>query len=309
MSEGYDLVLDGKFDEIHAVISKTVAKRNRKQKRTKTMKKLAREVLGTIALVGLAVFGVGNLRTSSAGNVSRSFEFGPGTTLSRSIVRTFPIPCHLEVAAVVKYRRDGGAAGTDVPILIELRRPDVGPDQEGEVFTNQIVTAKFEEQTAVLRASKQNRGCSLPWRVRIQHKNDGAAPLRVYGTIRLDFDDRLRDVPVTGGVTSLNKGQSTTKNIGGVEGFEHGVLELEDTWSHLIGGVIKGPFPVKLRYELIDPSGAVVKTASNQTNISLTYLLGSCVSGQWKVRITNIDPNNDASGITPYVQFTPACAN
>jgi hypothetical protein len=275
------------------------------------MKTVTREVVGTMALVlvGLTLLAAGEFGATSAGNISKTFEFGPGTSQSRSHVRTFPIPCHLEVAAVVKFRRDGSASAADVRVLVELRRPDVGPDQEGEVISNQIVTAKPDEQTIILRAPKQNRGCSLPWRVRVQHANDGAAPVRVYGTIRLDFDDRLREVPVTGGQDRLNKGQSTTMNVGGVEGFEQGTVELSDSWTHSIAGIVKGPLPVKLKYELLDPSGTIVKSVSNEVSINFLYQVGSCVSGQWKVRITNIDPNHDASRIGPIVKFTPACPN
>jgi hypothetical protein len=274
-------------------------------------------VLGVMALLAFATVSM-----AFAGN-TKTFEFGPGTPQPRSHVRTFPIPCGTPggVAAVVKFQRLGPAgANNDLPIIIEFREPDTAPDQEGPVVETKTATAKKTEQTVTLRSQSSNRGCTLPWRVRVKYANEGTAPVQAFGTIRLDFDGRLRNVNVStselGIDRELRKGQSETLEFGGSAGFLQGTIDITANWNHMVFSLLPGPNPVKLKFELIDPSGAVVKTveaySSNEARSGLTrfrliYQAPGCLAGQWKLRITNIDGDNDAKGISPTAKFTPSC--
>ena len=261
------------------------------------------------------------LRSSvQADNISKTFEFGPGTTVSRSVFKTFPLPCGTEtgVAAVVKFQRQRSTDSFgDISIVIELREPDTAPDQEGAIVETKTATATTSEQTLVLRSSQSsNRGCSLPWRVRVRHALDGPAPIRVFGTIRLDYDGRSREV-TSNSVGSLPKGQSKTVNLGDVSGLDQGTIEITANWQHLVFGVTYGPLPVKLRFELINPSGSTVKTVeayssdelrSELTRFKLTHRVALCTPGQWKLKVTNVD-QHDAEVGSRKATFTPGCPN
>jgi hypothetical protein len=178
--------------------------------------------------------------------------------------------------------------------------------------------AKVGEQTLILGYWNSKRGCHLPWRVRVRHANEGTAPFRIYGSIKLDFDDRIRDVPVTGASGILKKGESTTMFLGDRSGFEQGIIQMTSNWAHAIdaGLLIPGGNPIKLRFELIDPSGTAVKTVSAYSSnearselprFNLIYQVQSCVADQWKLKITNTDPDDDAGYIGHNVKFTPGC--
>src|SRR5918995_6682570 len=96
---------------------------------------IAATVIPTSATVTPAVANVAYFT-----NITKSFEFGPGTQNPKSNVRTFEIPSGLEVAATVKYKRLGtGKEG--IPIAIELREPDTSPGVEGPIVETKTATA------------------------------------------------------------------------------------------------------------------------------------------------------------------------
>lgn len=282
----------------------------------KTMLRSLGRALGVLALCSFAT-----VSTTFAESISKTFEFGAGTSQPRSHVRTFPIPCGTEggVAAVVKFRRLGAdGAGNDIPIIIELREPDTAPGQEGPVVETKTATGKRAEETVILRSQSSNRGCSLPWRVRVRYANEGPAPVQVFGTIRLDFDGRTRSIDVNGEHT-INKGRSVTVRLEDSGGFEQGKIEIVPNFVHDVLG-FPGPNPVKLRFELNDPSGAVVKTAEGYANrnehreqglpiLKLIYQVADRVPGQWKLKMTNLDSNDDARIVNYFANFTPGCPN
>lgn len=277
------------------------------------------QIFAVTVLIAFATAG-----TAFAESITKAFEFGPGLAQSRSHVRTFPIPCGTVggIAAVVKFQRLGpDGASNNIPIIIELREPDTAVGQEGPLVETKTADAKRTEQTVILRSQSSNRGCNLAWRVRVRYANEGTAPVQAFGSIRLDFDGRLRDINVStselGIDRALRKGNSETVKIGGSAGFLQGTIDITANWHHVVySNLLPGPNPVKLKFELIDPSGTVVKTveaySSNESRSGLTrfrliYQAPGCLSGQWKLRITNIDGDDDAGGISPIAKFTPAC--
>ena len=99
--------------------------------------KKATTIFASAALVALASIG-----TAFGSNISKTFEFGPGTQNSSSNVRTFPVPCGRQVAAVVKFKRLGPAGtSNNVNIKIELREPDTAPNVEGPIVETKSVSA------------------------------------------------------------------------------------------------------------------------------------------------------------------------
>ena len=281
----------------------------------KTMLRSLGRALGVLALCSFAT-----VSTAFAENISKTFEFGEGTTQPRSHVRTFPIPCGTVggVTAVVKFQRLGpDGASNNIPIIIEFREPDTAPDQEGPVVETKSATATKIEQTVILRSQSSNRGCSLPWRVRVRHANEGTAPVRVFGSIRLDFDGGVRNLDAEG-MGFLDKGETKTIKLADSSGLQQGTIEITSNWDHsLYGARVPGPNPIKLKWELINPSGAVVKTVeayssdesrSELTRFRLDYHVTKHTSGQWKLKITNLT-NHDATNFERASRFTPGCSN
>lgn len=275
-------------------------------------------VFGSVMLFAFATAG-----TAFADNISKTFEFGAGLAQTRSNVRTFNLPCGTEggVAAVVKFQRLGPVgASNNIPIIIELREPDTAPDQEGPIVETKTATAKTTEQTIILSSQSNNRGCSLPWRVRVKYADEGTAPFRTFGSIRLDFDGRLKKISVQTYAYGqyLNKGSSKEYRLGNILGLGQGIIEITANWRHIIGtDLVTGANPVKLKWQLIDPNGAVVKTveaySSNEarselTRFKLLYQVTKCVAGQWKLKITN-NTNDDAFVDETKAESLPGCPN
>lgn len=267
---------------------------------------------GVLALCSLVTAG-----TAFAETITKTFEFGAGTASSRSNYRTFPVPCGVRVTAVVKYSRLGDVgAQFDVPIVIELREPAATAEEEGSARTLSA-TAKRTEQTATLeKPPNKDRGCNLPWIVRVR-PSSGQSPVAIVGSITVKYDGGVAiRVDVAGGLLRLNKGDSVTKNVGPPEGFGQGDLIVRGTWNHALGPV-PGPLPVKLKFELIDPSGRVVGSSEgyseNEINpccsnrkVGFFIRVSSCFTGQWKIRITN-NTNDDAMNIDAIVRHEVLC--
>jgi hypothetical protein len=275
------------------------------------------KLIRTAAIIGLLVY---YWTTATANTVSKTFEFGTGTAQPHSHLRTFSIPCATEggIAVVVKFQRLGpDDAASNVPFIVELREPDTAPNVEGPLVEAKSLVAKRAEQTIVLRSVSSNRGCSLPWRVRAKYANDGAAPVQVFGTMRIDYDGRLRWFAYDGNL-GLGKGRSTTFNFGSSAGFPHGNIKYEPDFVHDVFG-LPGPNPVKLKFELINPSGTVVVSKEGYADREahrnqglpivkeIAFQVVNLTSGQWKLRVTNLDPNDDARITQRYSSFTPAC--
>lgn len=284
-----------------------------KETATAILRNLGR-VLGALALGSFVTVG-----TAFADNISKTFEFGAGLPQLHSSLRSFNIPCSTPggIAAVVKFQRIGpDGANYNIPIIIELREPDTAVGQEGPLVETKTANATKTEQTVSLFSPSSTRGCSLPWRVRVKYASDGTAPFAVSGTIRLDFDGRRQVIHMDEYFFYLQKGESKTKTFGTSGGFQQGKIEIRAGWYHAIGAVM-GPNPIKLKWDLIDPSGTVVKTAEGYSSdearaelpkFKLTYQLANRVPGQWKVKVTNTDSNDDAKVIRYLAnEFTPAC--
>lgn len=268
-------------------------------------------VFGVMSLLAVAT-----VSSAFAESITKTFEFGAGTANSISNKRTFNVPCGVDVSAAVEHYRLGDAGTAfDVPIVIELKKPGATADVEGTVADTQNATAKRAKQTATVTGTQSDRGCSLPWVVRVKPAS-GQSAVAIKGTIVLTYSSAVASISVEGGLISINKGNSVTKNIGGSGGLEQGTVVVTATWLHAIGPV-PGPLPVRLKFELINPSGTVVATDSGYSNaeinpccsgnkMKITFQVATCISGQWKIRITN-NTNDDTMNIDPKVRHTPNC--
>jgi hypothetical protein len=277
------------------------------------------------AIFGCQMFGVAVLLTIAtvgtafAETITKTFEFGPGVAQLRSHFRTFTVPCRRAVAVTVKFRTLGPAgASNEVPIIIELVEPFVAEPFHAFIAETKNATARATEQTVTLSGQKIARGCSLhPWWVRVKHANEGTPPFITTGSIKLDFDG--------GGVRNLNFdgpgfiGKHLSKTVDLASGLdEEGKIVLTGDWTHSIAGVTQGPNPIKLRFTLIHPNGAVVKTAEGFANrqrerelglpiLKLIYQVKNCTGGQWKLEITNLNQNDDVNLNKIDGTFTPGC--
>lgn len=279
---------------------------------TTTLKIFGGQMFAVAVLFAFAAVGPAYAET-----ITKTFEFGAGTAYSTSTYRTFPVACGRDPSATVKYYRLGEAgAQFDVQIAIELRLPGEVATEYGAVSLLNFATAKRTEQTATLYGVRSNVGCSLPWAVRLRAVN-GQSPVGIKGSITVTYLSSAITLGVEGGFR-VNKGTSVTKNINFLGGLEqgHGRVVVTGTWLHGIGAV-PGPLPVKLKFEIIDPNGNVVSSDTGYSNaeinpccsgdkMKITFQFPSCITGQWKIRITN-NTGDDAMSIEPKAIFTPGC--
>lgn len=264
------------------------------------------------------LFTIATVSQAFAENITKSFEFGPGLAYKKSVVRTFPIPCGLQIAAVVKFRRLSGG-NDNVPIAIELREPDASPGVEGPIVDTRNEQALTTEQSVTINSIPSNRGCAQPWRVRVRYTGTGEAPVAVFGTAKIDFDGRSKSISTqTPGF--IGKRTYTEVNIGGTTGFDQGQLEITANWNHMIG-LVPGPNPIKFRLilaYLIDnnPSNQLIVASteaysSNETRgLKKFHMIGKIHQrshGQWKLYVTNEENDHDAFMFAPTVTFKPIC--
>lgn len=91
---------------------------------------------------------------ASAGNITKTFEFGAGTANESSARRYFAVPCLLNVTATVKFKRNGdGGASDDIPILIELNNPALIGEANGRGDWEEVV-AKRSQQIITFRCRR-----------------------------------------------------------------------------------------------------------------------------------------------------------
>jgi hypothetical protein len=274
------------------------------------MKNLKRNLIGVwILFAGLT----GTIYADK--EITKSFEFGPGTQFSSSNFRTFPVPCGVKVKAFVMFQRFGPSGSDhDVNIVIELHSPGTSADDEGPQVAMQEATAKVWvgigiPSTTTLYGEKNNRGCNLPWIVRVRTKS-GQSPVQVSGTIRVSYDGGYG--VSTGSSFSLNNGDTRTINFGTSNGLTQGRLTIRGEWYHNLGVM-----PIRMKVELIDPDGNVVdsKTAYSAveinpccsgTKMQFTVTIPECKSGQWKLRIKNLS-DHDAVRVGFYNDLQTSC--
>jgi hypothetical protein len=253
--------------------------------------------------------------------LTKTFEFGLGTANTISNKRTFQVPCHAGIEGVsASYQRKGTVGQQfDIPITMELRSPGATVDEEGPIVDSVDLKATLAQQisisTKLLKGDPSPRGCSLPWVVRVKPQS-GTAQFVVSGTITLSYFRFDADQNIEGGLISLNKGNTVTKNVGSSAGLHAGKFSISGTWLHSAFGV-PGPLPVLLKFELLNPNGQVVasKTAYSNAEINpccssnkMTFStsLDRHVAGQWKIRITN-NSNDDTMNIDPKVKYIALC--
>ncbi|MCI0412812.1 proprotein convertase P-domain-containing protein [bacterium] len=272
----------------------------------------------TTILASVALFVLANAGSTFASNITKTFEFGPGTQYSSSVFRTFPVPCGRQVAAVVKFKRLGpSGTSNNIPIIIELREPDTAANQEGPLVEARNANATTSEQIVTILSfgGGSPRGCTLPWRVRVKY-GAGTPSFAISGTIRIDYDGTVKriSIPFTG---VLFKGESKSISFGDTAGFAQGIIEITADWHHQLTTVLPGPNPIKLRIELVNPGGTTVRSveafSSNEarselTKFKLTHKVASCAPGQWKLKITNTDTSDTAFLDNASPVFVPSCS-
>ena len=273
-------------------------------------------------MIVLGVFLTACLHTAAfAETIQKTFEFGLGTANTISNKRTFQVPCHAGIEGVsASYQRKGTVGSQfDIPITVELRSPGATVDDEGPIVDSVNLTATLAQQlsisTKLLKGDPSPRGCSIPWIVRVKPQS-GTAQFVVSGTITLSYFRFDADIDVEGGLITLNKGNTVTKNVGTSAGLHAGKFNIIGTWLHSAFGV-PGPLPVLLKFELLNPNGQVVASKSAYSNaeinpccssnkMSFSTTLSQHVTGQWKLRITN-NTNDDTMNIDPKVKYIAIC--
>lgn len=246
--------------------------------------------------------------------ITKTFEVGAGTAFPSSNRRDFSTPCIRAVHVKVRYSRKGKAdSSDDIPLTVELISPD-DQDTQNPPEVSEQVTAKTTVQTLNMTGKAALKGCTVPWSVRVKG-TDGNPPLAVSGDISITYDDSVQD-----GIAIENDGELNLNSNNTVEqflivpfGLGHGVLEIKGNWYHNLGVL-----PIKMRFELIDPNGNVVKSAEGYSQyelnpccsankLVLTHRITNRILGRWKLRIKNISSGHDAVRIFARGTFKPGC--
>jgi hypothetical protein len=255
---------------------------------------------------------------ANAESITKSFEFGSGTQNAHSAMRTFALPCGRSVTAVVRFQRAGpDNADSDIPAKIDLREPDIAEGIEGPVVRTESVFVNRTAQTKTLVGSARDRGCSRPWRVRIRYANDGQAPFAVTGSIAVTFSDSANNIVTNSGDHfGVSPGNSKTVDFGSGSGLHQGRIQVEASWIHDIYTFVPGPLTIMLTFQLLDPSGNAVASASGcSTNnldqscrLVLRYNVPEHKTGQWKLKVYSGHVLHGMAGrILPKATLTPAC--
>jgi hypothetical protein len=270
-----------------------------------------------VKLLTLTLISVAGLSSAaSAGTITKAFEFGAGTANSVSNKRTFFIPCGLDVSTAVKVSRKGDAGATnDVDIVIELRSPGETADEEGPVAATKQGKATRTAQTFNLSANESQRGCNLPWVVRVKPES-GRADVAIYGDITVTFNDNVKNLSVQdAGNMNLNSRNTETVNIGSSGGLDQGMVTIKGEWFHNLGVA-----PIKLKIELLDPNDNPVASDTGYSNLEvnpccsgqklkINYMVPALKRGQWKLRIKNVSDGHDAVRVKPIASLKPDCPN
>jgi hypothetical protein len=125
-----------------------------------------------------------------------------------------------------------------------------------------------------------------------------------------------RDADVEGGLISLQKGDTVTKNVGGSGGPHAGKIKVAGTWLDSVGG-IPGLLPVQLQFQLIKPNREVAASKTAYSNgeinpccssnkMNFTIPVDAHISGQWKLKLTN-NSNDDTMNIYPKILPIGVC--
>jgi len=250
----------------------------------------------------------------NAESITKTFEIGAGTAYSTSNKRTFPVPGCQPIGVTVYYQR-AGDSGTenDWPIVIEVRSPGPSIDIDGPLVASKNDSATRTQKTAGFTPGSSETGCSIPWIVRVRSAN-GPAPVAITGQIVVAYNSGDYDVAVeSAGSINLNSGNSVTVNIGGTGGLPEGSIVIRGEWYHDLGVM-----PIRMKFELINPSGTVVATdygyskneinpCSSDNKMRLTYTIKNCKKGQWKLRIKNVSDGHNAIRVRPLAVKNASC--
>lgn len=263
---------------------------------------------------------------ASAIDITKSYNFGPGTGshTTTSAAREFNIPCGTpgSITVTMSIRRLGPTDQShDFSIDIEVREPASGQQTQGPITAGGALGATVwpTSRSITVTAQPTAGGCSRPWVVRLKGRNGEEPRYAVEGAITLRYSGATRDLGVsTMSSPYLKIGESMTVSIASAAGCGQGRMVITGNWNHTIG-IVPGPLPVKLRFQLMNDSfglgGVVLAEAEGYSNnelrgelskLRLVHQIPDCRTGQWKLRITNIDAH-DAFLNTPSVKMTPTC--
>ena len=228
--------------------------------------------------------------TQASTTLTKSFEFGPGTSQTFSHLRTFDVPANSTV----------GVAVTDVSnpagevLVVEVFAPDAGtviPTYSELTLGNLFIRTSFVSAL----------GCPDTWKVRVRTGDRRAPSARVSGNIVLVFTAPApNSVTLSGGNANIGKlGGTATRVLGGVNGRGSGRVNIKAKWHTDPTDLANFGKFFRAEVRLIRPDGTL---AASQTGFSqhapstltprvnFSYQLTAAdlaLTGDWKIRVIN----------------------
>ena len=141
-----------------------------------------------VAIAAAVVLVAGTPTDASATDVTKSYNFGPGTGTHtmRTTFRDFTIPCGTPgaIAVIVSFKRFGPEDQRySFLIDIEIHEPVRTGETVGRIATPVIGGyVHTTERSLTMNVLPTTGGCSTPWVVRIKTRDGEDAPYAVSGT-------------------------------------------------------------------------------------------------------------------------------
>jgi hypothetical protein len=243
--------------------------------------------------------------------LTKTFEFGPGTSQSRSHMRTFAVPAHSIVSIAVRDMALDPPGGT-VPVLIEVRQAtaasisNTGPD--GPLLAVGFADAPSGVFAFQNQSFTSSFGCPSTWRVRVRVA-EAAPTAKVSGTIVFVFNPPgVLPIEMTGADTQhLDPNATASRLLRGRLGSVPssiagtGQFRIMAKWHTDPADLLHLGSHHPLKVELLRPNGTVGNdeigfsqhAADKTPKVNFTYTVtaqDATMAGVWGVRITNNSP-------------------
>jgi hypothetical protein len=250
--------------------------------------------LGQIRNLVAATISLGAVLAANSAHASttltKSFEFGPGTSQTSSHLRTFEVPANSLVGVAVT----GVSNPSGEVLVVEVFAPDAGtviPTDAELTLDDLFITSSYSSPV----------GCPDTWKVRVRTGDREAPSAKVSGNIVLVFTaPNPSSVNQSGGNANIGKlGGTATRTLSGIKGKGLGRVQLKAKWHTDPTDLANFGRFFRAEVRLLRPNGTVAASETGYSQhapstltpkVNFTYQLTAAdlaLSGDWKVKVIN----------------------